>query len=189
MWFPMQVGSDEKRFAWMDEGFTQYDQSQAMADFFKGYDDEAENREPYINLAHRGRGGGADAPRRPVPELQRLRHRELLQDGHRPGRAPRRPRQETFEKAFREYGQRWQYKHPMPYDFFDTVEDVSGRDLSWFWRTWFFETWKLDQAIDTVATVGDSLEVVVENRGKALDAGAPGGHPTDGKSRHGGRSR
>jgi aminopeptidase N len=74
---------------------------------------------------------------------------------------------ETFEKAFREYGKRWQFKHPMPYDFFDTVEDVSGRDLSWFWRTWFFETWKLDQAIDTVATVGDSLEVVVENRGRA----------------------
>jgi hypothetical protein len=40
--------------------------------------------------------------------------------------------------------------------------------LSWFWREWFFETWKLDQAIDTVTTVGDSLEVVVENRGKAM---------------------
>ena len=51
MWHPMQVGSDEKHFAWMDEGFAQYDQSQAMADFFKGYDDEAENREPYVSLA------------------------------------------------------------------------------------------------------------------------------------------
>ena len=45
---------------------------------------------------------------------------------------------------------------------------MSGRDLSWFWRTWFFETWKLDQAIDTVTTVGDSLEVTVSNRGKAM---------------------
>ena len=44
MWFPMIVGSDEKRFAWMDEGLTQFDQSQAMDDFFKGFDDEA--REP-----------------------------------------------------------------------------------------------------------------------------------------------
>ena len=56
---------------------------------------------------------------------------------------------------------------PTPYDFFDTFEDVSGQDLSWFWRTWFFETWRLDQAIDSVATVGDSLEVGIENRGKA----------------------
>jgi aminopeptidase N len=59
------------------------------------------------------------------------------------------------------------YKHPTPWDFFDTIEDVSGRDLSWFWRTWFFETWKLDQAIDSVAPVGDSVEVIVSNRGKA----------------------
>ena len=44
MWFPMMVGSDEKRYAWMDEGLTQFIQSQAMADFFKGYDDEAQNR-------------------------------------------------------------------------------------------------------------------------------------------------
>src|SRR4026207_45621 len=54
MWFPMMVGSDEKRFAWMDAGFTQYDQSQAMDDFFKGYDDEAENRQPHTTLAVAG---------------------------------------------------------------------------------------------------------------------------------------
>ena len=74
---------------------------------------------------------------------------------------------DVVRAGFREYGRRWQYKHPTPYDFFNTMEDVAGRDLSWFWRTWFFETWKLDQAIDTVTTVGDSLEVVVANRGRA----------------------
>jgi aminopeptidase N len=74
---------------------------------------------------------------------------------------------DTFHKAYTEYIRRWSYKHPSPYDFFHTFEDVSGRDLSWFWRTWFFETWKLDQAIDTVTTVGDSLEIAVVNRGRA----------------------
>ena len=74
---------------------------------------------------------------------------------------------DLFHKAFTEYGRRWQYKHPTPYDFFDTFDDVSGRDLSWFWRTWFFETWRLDQAIDSVATVGDSVEIGIENRGRA----------------------
>jgi Aminopeptidase N len=167
MWFPMQVGSDEKRYAWMDEGFTQFDQSQSMDEFFKGFDDEERNRRNYLDLAESGnevemmRHGdrypnypsyGVAAYYKPATILVALRG--LL------GR-------ETFHKAFTEYGRRWQYKHPSPYDFFDTIENVSGQDLSWFWRTWFFETSRLDQAIDTVAVVGDSLEVVVENRGKA----------------------
>jgi hypothetical protein len=167
MWHPMQVGSDEKRYAWMDEGFAQYTQSQAMADFFQGYDDEAENREPYVNLAIAG------------GEVELMRHGDRYPNYTAYGTASYYKTatalvalrgvlgKETFEKAFREYGKRWQYKHPLPYDFFNTVEDVAGRDLSWFWRTWFFETWKLDQAIDTVTTVGDSLEVVVDNRGRA----------------------
>jgi aminopeptidase N len=167
MWHPMQVGSDEKRYAWMDEGFAQFTQSQAMPDFFKGYDDEAENREPYINLAIAG------------GEVELMHHGDRYPNYNTYGTGSYYKTatalvalrgvlgKETFEKAFREYGHRWQYKHPTPYDFFNTVEDVSGRDLSWFWRTWFFETWKLDQAIDTVTPVGDSLEVLVSNRGRA----------------------
>jgi hypothetical protein len=167
MWFPMIVGSDEKRFAWMDEGFTQFDQSQSMADFFKGFDDEARNRKNYLDfstvageveLMHHGdrfpsyNAYGVAAYYKPATVLVALRG--VL------GR-------DLFHKAFVEYGRRWQYKHPSPWDFFETIEDVSGRDLSWFWRTWFFETWRLDQAIDSVATVGDSLDVVIGNRGKA----------------------
>jgi hypothetical protein len=167
MWHPMQVGSDEKRFAWMDEGFAQFTQSQAMPDFFKGYDDEAENREPYLNLAIAG------------GEVELMHHGDRYPNYNTYGTASYYKTatalvalrgvlgRETFERAFREYGRRWQYKHPTPYDFFNTVEDVAGRDLSWFWRTWFFETWKLDQAIDTVTTVGDSLEVVVSNHERA----------------------
>jgi len=74
---------------------------------------------------------------------------------------------DTFNKAYTEYARRWLYKHPMPSDLFNTFDDVSGQNLSWFWRTWFYETWKLDQAIDTVSPAGDSLDVVIENRGKA----------------------
>ena len=167
MWHPMQVGSDEKRFAWMDEGFAQFTQSQAMPDFFKGYDDEAENREPYLSLAISG------------GEVELMHHGDRYPNYTAYGTASYYKTatvlvalrgvlgRETFDRAFREYGRRWQYKHPTPYDFFNTVEDVAGRDLSWFWRTWFFETWKLDQAIDTVAPAGDSLEVVVANRGRA----------------------
>jgi aminopeptidase N len=72
----------------------------------------------------------------------------------------------TFNKAYKEYIRRWAYKHPTPYDFFNTFDNVSGKDLSWFWRSWFFETWKLDQAIDTVTSDRDSVTIVLENRGK-----------------------
>ena len=168
MWFPMIVGSDEKRFAWMDEGLTQFDQSQSMADFFKGFDDEARNRKNYLDFAEMGSGEvelmhhgdrypsypsyGVAAYYKPATIMVALR--SVLGD-------------DTFNKAFKEYVRRWAYKHPSPYDFFNTFENVSGRDLSWFWRGWFFETWKLDQGIDTVTTVGDSVQVVVANDGKA----------------------
>jgi len=75
---------------------------------------------------------------------------------------------ETLEKAFREYGRRWRGKHPMPSDFFNTMDQVSGRDLSWYWREWFFETRTLDQAIESVEPVGDSTAIAIENKGKAV---------------------
>jgi aminopeptidase N len=167
MWFPMMVGSDEKRYAWMDEGITQFIQSQGMADFFKGFDDEARNRQPYVSLAESG------------GEVELMRHGDRYPNYTAYGVATYYKMatnmvalrsvlgEEMFDRALREYGRRWEYKHPTPYDLFNTVENVTGQDLSWFWRTWFFETWKLDQAIDTVTTVGDSLEVVVSNRGRA----------------------
>ncbi len=167
MWFPMMVGSDEKRYAWMDEGITQFIQSQGMADFFKGYDDEAQNRAPYLSLAEVG------------GEVELMRHGDRYPNYNAYGVASYYKMAtimvalrgvlgtDTFNRALREYGRRWMYKHPTPYDFFATFENVSGQDLSWFWRTWFFETWKLDQAIDTVTTAGDSLDVVVSSRGKA----------------------
>jgi peptidase M1-like protein len=167
MWFPMIVGSDEKRYAWMDEGLSQFSQSQAMPDIFKGYDDEAQNREPYLSLAEVG------------GEVELMRHGDRYPNYNTYGTAIYYKMatvmvalravlgEETFDKALKEYVRRWSYKHPMPQDFFDTFEDVAGKDLSWFWRTWFYETWKLDQAIDTVATAGDSLQVEISNRGKA----------------------
>jgi aminopeptidase N len=168
MWFPMMVGSDEKRYGWQDEGFTQYDQSQAMADFFKGFDDEARNRDYYLRSAASGyeeemmkpadrygndQSYGVAAYWKPATVLVALR--EAL------GR-------ETFEKAFREYGRRWLGKHPTPWDFWNTFDNVTGQDLSWFWKEWFFETWKLDLALDTVLIEGDSAAIVMENRGKAI---------------------
>jgi aminopeptidase N len=169
MWFPMQVGSDERRYTWQDEGLTRFNQSEGMREFFKGYDRFTQSRNNYLNLASRLDG-----------ETELMRHgdrfpfgtpayswasydkmstilvalRELLGE-------------ETFMRAYREYGRRWVNKHPTPYDFWNTFNDVSGRDLSWFWRVWFFETWTLDQAVAGVRVLGDTTEITIEDRGLA----------------------
>jgi aminopeptidase N len=168
MWFPMMVGSDEKRYAWMDEGLTQFDQSQSMDQFFKGFDDEARNRKNYLDFAETGgevelMHHGDRYPSYPSYGVASYYKPATIMVALRGVLGP-----EVFHKAYTEYVHRWAYKHPSPYDFFHTFEDVSGKDLSWFWRSWFFETWKLDQAIDTVTTVGDSVDIVVENKGRAV---------------------
>jgi hypothetical protein len=73
----------------------------------------------------------------------------------------------TFHRALREYGRRWTGRHPEPVDFFNTFDDVAGRDLSWFWRTWFYEPWSLDQALGPIRGEGDSVAITVEDLGLA----------------------
>jgi aminopeptidase N len=57
---------------------------------------------------------------------------------------------ERFDMAFKEYINRWAFKHPTPWDFFHTMENVAGEDLSWFWRGWVMNNWRLDVAVREV---------------------------------------
>ena len=167
MWFPMIVGSNERLYMWQDEGFDTFINTFAEARRYPDQGDQmaraARERGSIEGLMRRGRDepmniepdrvspmllGSSDYVK-PSVGLQLLRQ-EIL--------GP-----EMFDDSFREYIRRWAFKHPTPYDFFRTVEDVSGRRLDWFWRSWFMENATFDQAIDTVATMpyGDSLAVGV----------------------------
>ena len=173
MWFPMQVGSSETRYPWMDEGFTQYDVAQGMRVLYgeprsggRANDSEQGQRRLYTSTARHGDDAALMVPGDLYPQdlyfvmyydktaqvLAALR--DILGE-------------QTFHRAFREYGRRWIDKHPYPYDFFNTMADVSGKDLSWFWTTWFFEPWSLDQAIARVQSQGDSTTITIEDRGLA----------------------
>jgi hypothetical protein len=168
MWFPMQVGSDERRFAWQDEGLTRFNQAQGMQAYFKGYDRERISRDAYLAFARtdgevplmrHGDEYPYGTPAYSIATYEKMATnlmslRELVGA-------------EAFLATYRTYGLRWQYKHPAPFDFFNTFNSLSGRDLSWFWRTWWYETWTLDQAIASVTTVNDSLVVTIEDRGMA----------------------
>jgi hypothetical protein len=74
---------------------------------------------------------------------------------------------ERFDRAFTTYIEQWAYKHPAPDDFFRTIENVSGEDLSWFWRAWFLNNWRLDQAVRDVRYVksdpGQGALITIDN--------------------------
>lgn len=89
---------------------------------------------------------------------------------------------EAFDAAFREFIRRWANRHPQPTDFFRTMENVSGRDLDWFWRGWIYSTARLDQAVDSVTAEDDTARITVSMREEMImplelrvtfDSGAP----------------
>jgi hypothetical protein len=168
MWFPMQVGSDERRYAWMDEGLTRFNQAQGMQNYWSGYDREAISRKAYLDFA------ATDS------ELPLMRPGDLYPFESRAYTVASYEKMATnmvalraimgdqlFLRCYHEYGRRWAEKHPTPYDFWNTFDWCAGQDLSWFWRTWWFETWTLDQAIESVEPDGQGLKVSIEDKGLA----------------------
>jgi hypothetical protein len=167
MWFPMQVGSDEKRYSWMDEGLTQFNAGNAEKEFFSEKESStlAGARQAYLSVVRAGQ------------EVEMMRHGDLYPSRGVFGVATYMKTaavldalrgvlgEETFMRAFREYGRRWQWKHPTPFDLFNTFSDVAGRDLSWFWRSWAYETWTLDQAVAGVTPGAGGTDIVIEDRG------------------------
>ena len=150
-WFPMIVGSDERMFAWMDEGFNTFINSLSADDFNNG-----EYKQPKTDM-HQASYGLTDSSIEPIMTApDNLQEANLgLLAYFKPGSGLTMLREtilgkERFDKAFRTYVDRWAYKHPMPDDFFRTMENVSGEDLSWFWRGWFVNNWQLDQAVTKV---------------------------------------
>ena len=147
-WFPMIVNSDERQWTWMDEGLNTFLQFQAERLWDKDYParrgepkDIAEymlstNQMPLMTQSDSVLQFGANGYGKPATALTILRETVL-------GR-------ELFDRAFREYANRWRFKHPTPYDFFRTMEESSGVDLDWFWRGWFYSTDHVDIALDKV---------------------------------------
>jgi hypothetical protein len=162
----MQVGSDERRYAWQDEGLTRFNQIQGMEAFFKGYDRVKQSRDNYLSLA----ATDSELPlMRPADEYPADSRAYLVASYDKMAlnmRALDGVLGDTaFLSAYRTYGLRWLYKHPTPFDFFNSFDASAGKDLSWFWRSWWYETWTLDQAIASATPVGGKMMVTIEDRG------------------------
>jgi hypothetical protein len=76
--------------------------------------------------------------------------------------------EEAFMEAYQTFISEWAYKHPSPWDFFNTFERVAGRDLDWFWTSFYYETWALDQAVGSVTRSGDETVVTIQDLGFAF---------------------
>ncbi|SDD92226.1 hypothetical protein SAMN05216464_10348 [Mucilaginibacter pineti] len=156
-WFPMIVGSNERRFAWMDEGFNTFIDVYASDAFNKG--EFAPKRDS--EYAPNG-GNPADEiipsildPASPTimtaPDAIAEKYRHPL-TYYKPafGLVLLREQilgKERFDYAFRNYINKWAYKHPQPDDFFRSMENGAGEDLSWFWKGWFYNNWISDIAL------------------------------------------
>jgi hypothetical protein len=159
-WFPMIVGSNERKYGWMDEGFNTFINTLAGDDFNKGEYKAAKtdwhqyakyvifmpSSEAMLNTPDvlQERNIGIALYMKPGYALTLLRDNILGPD--------------RFDYAFKKYIRDWKYKHPSPYDFFRSIENAAGEDLAWFWRGMFLENYKLDQAISKVDYIGNDAK-------------------------------
>ncbi|MFW5952366.1 MAG: M1 family metallopeptidase [Gemmatimonadota bacterium] len=161
MWVPMIVNTNERRYAWLDEGTTTFNENNARAEFFEGEDDPYPGEQAsYLNVVRSGMEG-------PIMRWS---------DFHRPGPAYgvasyAKPAavlhalrgvlgEERFNEAHRAFYDRWGFKNAYPWDLFNTFEDVAGEELDWFWRSWYYEStqdgdWYLDHAVAAVERLDD----------------------------------
>jgi len=181
-WFPMMVGSNERRNAWMDEGLNTFIDIRE-SDAFDGGVYGPKRDSEYAP------GGG-----NPVEDIQ-----ELMADKNAPvimteaGAISEKYRHQVsyfktalglvllreqilgpkrFDYAFRKYIRDWSYRHPSPSDFFRTMESAAGEDLAWFWRGWFMRNWQLDLAVQTVKYIENDpakgSEITIANLNKLV---------------------
>jgi hypothetical protein len=165
MWFPMIISTNERRYTWIDEGYTSFHTNEANIDFYGDQFDHNDVFGGYLRVAgtdfegeimrwsdfhYPGPAYGVASYPKPASVLIALRG--VLGE-------------KLFMDAHLELIERWKYKHPYPWDIFNTIEDVADMDLSWFWRAWYYETWVLNQSIAGVYEDGDETVIMIEDLG------------------------
>jgi len=165
-WFPMIVGTNEKAYAWFDEGTTTFNETEGRDDFFPEKNAWARSEHYYYRFASSVQVPSMrHADRYPIDGIDRY-----LASYDKPGVMLHALRgilgEDTFFEAYRTFTERWAYKHPTPHDLFNTFEAVAGRDLDWFWRGTLYESWTMDHAVQSVEQTEEGTVVTVADKGQ-----------------------
>lgn len=166
MWLPMIVSTDERRYSWMDEGTTTFNENLSLADLMPAARNVfADEQAAYVGFARAGgealmmlpsdehaSGNAFVVASYPKPAVVLLALRGVLGDS-------------VFDRGLREFVRRWAYRHPQPWDLWNSFEAASGRDLDWFWWSWYYTTWRLDQAVASVRESTDGVRIELRDLG------------------------
>lgn len=163
-YFPFYMGINETRYAYMDEGWAttleyliaidQLGKEKAAANYKQFRvsrwikNKSSEEDLPVITPTTLATGDNAYVK----PSLAYLGLKDMLGD-------------EPFKKYLRAYMDRWNGKHPIPWDFFNTINDVADQDLNWYWNNWFFSYNYIDLAINKVSIKGSNYSLAINNNG------------------------
>lgn len=164
-YFPFYTGCNERKYAWMDEGLTQMISEYIQYELDKTIDFRARNVKRYLDYA-----GQFDEFPMMYPSYMIKGEMYINHAYFRPANAFNMMKDfmgdAVFKKALQEFIKRWNGKHPTPYDFFFTIEDVTGDELNWFFEPWFFKQGFPDLAIDSAFVKDDLLKIEISKEGE-----------------------
>lgn len=160
--FPFYMGINETKYAWMDEGWATIGEwlispmiDSTIVDEYgvgpTGTTSGTKDDSPIMTFTTDLKGAASFTNNYPKPGFGYLFIKDYLGD-------------ELFTKALHHYISTWQGKHPMPYDFFYSMNAGAGKNLDWFWKRWFFEEGVMDLAIKNVVKTVDGYSIDIENK-------------------------
>ena len=162
-YFPFYMGINEKKYAWMDEGLAVMLPIKFQSQV-EGNDPLGRNAGYYAAFA----GKELEMPLM-IPSILLRSPSYRVASYSKPAVAYHYLQdflgRDTFRKALQEYIYRWNGKHPIPYDFFNSFDDYLGKDLSWYWKPWFFEFGVPDLAIKSYSLKNNLLDMEIEKVG------------------------
>jgi len=165
-WFPMIVGTNERRYAWMDEGFNTFINHYSSNKFNDGeYPSNLNQTRNAIGWYTNPNREGIDT----YPDVTNLRNLGMIAYA-KPAQGLFMLREyilgpERFDNAFKSYIKTWAYKHPQPRDFFNHMENVAGENLAWFFKGWFYGTGNIDLAVNSVRQYQGNYVISLSNNG------------------------
>lgn len=170
MWIPMIVSTNERRYAWIDEGTTTFNEAEARKDFYpdNGVAPHIQDQERYIGAAL----AGVEAPLMRWSDYHYSTPAYGIASYPKPAALWQALRgllgEEAFLDAYHGFMNAWAYKHPLPYDLFNYFEAAYGDDLDWFWDSFYNETWMLNHAIASVENTDAGVRVTIRDEGNAV---------------------